>query len=42
VNIARWSSPLMFSQAIERPEFREAAGALPFPSHPALYQVARD
>ena len=42
VNIARWSSPLMFSQAIEQPEFREAAGALPFPSHPALYQVVRD
>ena len=42
VNVARWSSPLMFSRAIEQPEFREAAGALPFPSHPALYQVVRD
>ena len=42
VNIARWSSPLMFARALQRPEFREAAGALPFPSHPALYQVIRD
>jgi heme-degrading monooxygenase HmoA len=39
VNIARWSSPLMFARALERPEFRHASGALPFPSHPALYQV---
>jgi Antibiotic biosynthesis monooxygenase len=34
VNVARWSSPLMFAKAIQ------AAGvALPFPSWPALYQV---
>jgi heme oxygenase (mycobilin-producing) len=39
VNIARWSSPLMFSRAVQRSEFREAAAALPFGSHPALYQV---
>jgi heme-degrading monooxygenase HmoA len=39
VNIARWSSPLMFSRAVQRPEFQEAAAAMPFGSHPALYQV---
>jgi heme oxygenase (mycobilin-producing) len=39
VNVARWSSPLMFAKAVERPEFREAA--LPFASHPALYKVIR-
>ena len=31
VDVTRWSSPLMFFRA------REVA-ALPFPSHPALYQ----
>jgi heme oxygenase (mycobilin-producing) len=41
VNIARWSSPLMFSRAVQRPEFQEAAAAMAFPSHPALYQVVR-
>ena len=40
VNVARWSSPLMFARALDRPEFREAAGAMPFPSHPALYQAS--
>ena len=39
VNIARWSSPLMFSRAVQRPEFQQAAAALTFASHPALYQV---
>jgi heme-degrading monooxygenase HmoA len=39
VNIARWSSPLMFSRAVQRPEFQQAALALTFASHPALYQV---
>jgi heme-degrading monooxygenase HmoA len=39
VNLARWSSPLMFARATRRPEFREAAGALRFPAHPALYSV---
>lgn len=38
VNVARWSSPLMLFRATQRPEFRTAAEALPFPSHPALYQ----
>jgi heme oxygenase (mycobilin-producing) len=41
VNIARWSSPLAFAKAIDRPDFREAAAAMPFRSHPALYQVIR-
>jgi heme-degrading monooxygenase HmoA len=41
VNVARWSSPLMFSRAAQRPEFRDAAAALMFASHPALYQVIR-
>jgi heme-degrading monooxygenase HmoA len=39
VNVARWSSPLMFSRALGRSEVQEAAGALPYRSHPALYQV---
>jgi heme-degrading monooxygenase HmoA len=39
VNIARWSSPLMFARALKRPEFQAAAAAMPFPSHPALYLV---
>jgi heme oxygenase (mycobilin-producing) len=42
VNVARWSSPLMFARALERPEFRQAAQAIPFPSHPALYLVIAD
>jgi heme oxygenase (mycobilin-producing) len=41
VNVARWSSPLMFARALARPEFQEAARAIPFPSHPALYLVIR-
>jgi heme oxygenase (mycobilin-producing) len=40
VNIARWSSPLMFARALKRPEFTDAAAAMPFPSHPALYTPA--
>jgi heme oxygenase (mycobilin-producing) len=42
VNIARWSSPLMFARALERPAFRHAAQAMPFAAHPALYEVIRD
>jgi heme-degrading monooxygenase HmoA len=38
VNVARWSSPLMFARALDRPAFREAAQRIPFPSHPGLYQ----
>jgi heme oxygenase (mycobilin-producing) len=41
VNIARWSSPLMFFRAIQQPAFAELSAALPFASHPALYQVVR-
>jgi heme oxygenase (mycobilin-producing) len=41
VIVARWSSPLMFARALQRPEFQEAAAAMPFPSHPALYQAVR-
>jgi heme-degrading monooxygenase HmoA len=37
VNVARWSSPLMFARALDRPAFREAAGRIPFRSHPGLY-----
>ena len=39
VNLARWSSPLMFARATQRPEFREAGAAIPFRAHPALYSV---
>ncbi len=39
VDVTRWSSPLMFARATQRPEFRAAADALPFPAHPALYSV---
>jgi heme-degrading monooxygenase HmoA len=42
VNIARWSSPLAFSRAVGGPRLAEAVGAMPFTSHPALYQVVRD
>jgi heme-degrading monooxygenase HmoA len=42
VNIARWSSPLMFSRPLQRPEFQQASAGLPFPAHPALYEVVRD
>jgi heme-degrading monooxygenase HmoA len=42
VNIARWSSPLAFAKAVEQPAFRQAAAAMPFSSHPALYEVIRD
>lgn len=39
VDVARWSSPLMVSRARGRPEVQEAASALTFRSHAALYQV---
>ena len=41
VNIARWSSPTTFASALQRPEFQQAAKAMPFASHPALYEVIR-
>jgi hypothetical protein len=40
VNVARWSSPLMFAGALQDPEFQQAAAQMPFASHPALYIVA--
>jgi hypothetical protein len=40
VGVARWSSPLAFSRAVGQPDW-QAVTALPFPSHPALYQVIR-
>jgi heme-degrading monooxygenase HmoA len=42
VNVARWSSPLAFSKAVEQPALQQAAAAVPFASHPTLYQVVRD
>jgi heme-degrading monooxygenase HmoA len=39
VHLARWSSPLMFARATQRPEFRAAADGLPYTAHPALYSV---
>jgi heme oxygenase (mycobilin-producing) len=41
VNVARWSSPLMFSRAAGSDDFQATAAALPFRSHPALYQIVR-
>jgi heme-degrading monooxygenase HmoA len=41
-HIARWSSPLAFFRTLQQPGFQEAAAAMPFASHPALYQVIRD
>jgi hypothetical protein len=39
VDVARWSSPLMFQRALQRPEAGALAAALPFRSHPALYAL---
>jgi hypothetical protein len=39
VEIARWSSPLMFARALGEPDVRKAVPDLPFSSHRALYQV---
>jgi heme-degrading monooxygenase HmoA len=41
VNVARWSSPLMFFRALQEPAFAAASEAIAFASHPALYQVVR-
>lgn len=38
VTIARWSSPLAFSRAVQRSGLADGGG-VPFPSHSALYQV---
>ena len=42
VNVARWSSPLMFARALKRRDFQQAAQSMPFASHPALYQIVRE
>jgi heme-degrading monooxygenase HmoA len=39
VNIARWSSPLAFAKALAEPDFQETSAAMPFTSHPALYEI---
>jgi heme-degrading monooxygenase HmoA len=41
VSVARWSSPLMYAKAVADPGFQETVAALPFASHPGLYQVVR-
>jgi heme-degrading monooxygenase HmoA len=41
VNVARWSSPLAFAKAVGQPDFQQIAKAMPFASHPALYEVIR-
>jgi heme-degrading monooxygenase HmoA len=42
VDVTRWSSPLMFARALNRDDVQQAIEALPFRSHPALYQVVRN
>lgn len=39
VNIAVWESVEDFRRAIGKPEFRKLGGGIPFPNHPALYEV---
>jgi heme-degrading monooxygenase HmoA len=41
VHLARWSSPLMFARATQRPAFLEASAEVPYRRHPALYSVVR-
>ena len=41
VDVARWSSPLMFARALRTPDVQQAAQAVRCSSHPALYQVMR-
>ena len=41
VNVARWSSPLAFARATREKAFAPVAAAMPFPSHPALYERVR-
>jgi heme oxygenase (mycobilin-producing) len=42
VNVARWSDPAAFQQALQQPAFQQASQAMPFAAHPALYEVVRD
>src|SRR3954452_2904581 len=39
VNVARWRSPSDFQAALQRPAFQQAAAAMPYRAHPALYEV---
>jgi heme-degrading monooxygenase HmoA len=39
VDVTRWSSPLMFARAQKLPDVQAATAAMPFASHPALYQT---
>jgi heme oxygenase (mycobilin-producing) len=41
VDLARWSSPLMYARALQQPAFRQAWADLRYPAHPALYTVIR-
>jgi heme-degrading monooxygenase HmoA len=41
VNVARWSDPSAFMLALQQPAFQQASRAMPFPAHPALYEVIR-
>jgi heme-degrading monooxygenase HmoA len=42
VNVARWSSPLMFARALKRPDFQRVDAGMRWPCHPALYSVIGD
>ena len=42
VNVAVWDSPEHFRRAISSPQFREMAGAMPFPGHPGLYRIVSE
>jgi heme-degrading monooxygenase HmoA len=42
VDVARWSSPLMFARALKLADVEQAIEAMPFRSHPALYSVVGD
>jgi heme-degrading monooxygenase HmoA len=41
VDVGRWSSPLAYARALDRPDVSNALGAVPYTGHPALYQVIR-
>ena len=42
VNVARWSSPLMFARALKQPDFQRVDAGIRWACHPALYSVIRD
>jgi heme-degrading monooxygenase HmoA len=39
VNVARWRSASDFQAALQRPDFQQAATAMRYRAHPALYEV---